>query len=125
MLYRLPVIEKYYLITTTSSHHADGTTQISSATSKWVRTAGCGTGEIIHEIGHAVGYQEHQPCEIDGGLAPIMMQQTFGTANNEIARPASRSADHEQVRTRALKSHPRPTGPTETSTKTLAHPTRG
>ena len=60
---------------------------------RWVRGATSFQGDIgsyrqyqvNHEIGHAVGYREHQPCEIDGGLAPIMMQQTFGTANDEIA----------------------------------------
>ncbi|MGF7123959.1 hypothetical protein J2X34_004400 [Rhodococcus sp. BE178] len=41
--------------------------------------------QINHEVGHAIGYREHQPCETDGGLAPVMMQQTFGTANNDIA----------------------------------------
>nr|WP_245721611.1 DUF3152 domain-containing protein [Nocardia crassostreae] len=41
--------------------------------------------QINHEVGHAIGYHEHQPCETDGGLAPIMMQQTFGTKNSEIA----------------------------------------
>lgn len=42
--------------------------------------------QINHEVGHAIGYQQHQPCETDDGLAPVMMQQTFGTANNEIAK---------------------------------------
>ncbi|SDD90548.1 Protein of unknown function [Rhodococcus tukisamuensis] len=42
--------------------------------------------QINHEVGHAVGYQQHQPCEADGGLAPVMMQQTFGTSNNDIAK---------------------------------------
>ena len=42
--------------------------------------------QINHEVGHAIGYAAHQPCETEGGLAPIMMQQTFGTANNDIAR---------------------------------------
>ncbi|MFC7447508.1 DUF3152 domain-containing protein [Rhodococcus daqingensis] len=42
--------------------------------------------QINHEFGHAIGYQDHQPCESDGGLAPVMMQQTFGTSNNDIAK---------------------------------------
>lgn len=41
--------------------------------------------QINHEVGHAIGYEQHQPCDQDGGLAPVMMQQTFGTANNDIA----------------------------------------
>lgn len=61
---------------------------------RWVRGAISYQGDIgsyrqyllNHEIGHAVGYERHQPCESQDGLAPIMMQQTFGTANSEIYR---------------------------------------
>lgn len=61
---------------------------------RWVRGAVAYQGDIgsyrqyliNHEVGHAIGYQAHQPCEVDGGLAPVMMQQTFGTANNDIAK---------------------------------------
>ncbi|MBF6174670.1 DUF3152 domain-containing protein [Nocardia blacklockiae] len=60
---------------------------------RWVRGASAFEGDIgsyrqyqiNHEVGHAIGYHEHQPCETDGGLAPVMMQQTFGTRNNDIA----------------------------------------
>ncbi|QBJ95294.1 DUF3152 domain-containing protein [Rhodococcus sp. ABRD24] len=60
---------------------------------RWVRGAIAFQGDIgsyrqyqiNHEVGHAIGYQAHQPCETDGGLAPVMMQQSFGTANNDIA----------------------------------------
>ncbi|MFF0491812.1 DUF3152 domain-containing protein [Nocardia sp. NPDC004068] len=60
---------------------------------RWVRGAVAFEGDIgsyrqyqiNHEVGHAIGYHEHQPCETDGGLAPVMMQQTFGTRNNDIA----------------------------------------
>ncbi|GAA5041422.1 DUF3152 domain-containing protein [Nocardia callitridis] len=60
---------------------------------RWVRGAPAFDGDIgsyrqyqvNHEVGHAIGYHQHQPCEVDGGLAPIMMQQTFGTENNDIA----------------------------------------
>ncbi|WP_097210585.1 MULTISPECIES: DUF3152 domain-containing protein [unclassified Rhodococcus (in: high G+C Gram-positive bacteria)] len=61
---------------------------------RWVRGAISFQGDIgsyrqyqiNHEVGHAIGYQDHQPCESDGGLAPVMMQQTFGTSNNDIAK---------------------------------------
>lgn len=42
--------------------------------------------QINHEVGHAIGFKQHAPCDVDGGLAPVMMQQTFGTANNDIAK---------------------------------------
>lgn len=38
---------------------------------------------INHEIGHAFG-QRHKPCGENGALAPVMMQQSFGTANNYV-----------------------------------------
>ncbi|GAC56385.1 hypothetical protein GOHSU_05_00240 [Gordonia hirsuta DSM 44140 = NBRC 16056] len=59
---------------------------------RWVRGALAFGGDdltyrqylINHEVGHGIGYEHHLPCEQNGGLAPIMMQQTFGTANSEI-----------------------------------------
>ncbi|WP_232322976.1 DUF3152 domain-containing protein [Hoyosella altamirensis] len=61
---------------------------------RWVRGALAFQGDIgsyrqylvNHEVGHAIGYPEHVPCESDGGLANVMMQQTLSTANNEIAQ---------------------------------------
>jgi hypothetical protein len=38
---------------------------------------------VNHETGHAFG-QGHRPCA--GGLAPVMMQQTFSVSNDEIVR---------------------------------------
>ncbi|MCK0438276.1 DUF3152 domain-containing protein [Gordonia alkaliphila] len=59
---------------------------------RWVRGASAFGGDdlayrqylINHEVGHGIGYEHHLPCEQNGGLAPIMMQQTFGTSNSEI-----------------------------------------
>ncbi|WP_143965677.1 DUF3152 domain-containing protein [Gordonia zhaorongruii] len=59
---------------------------------RWVRGATAFEGDdltyrqylINHEVGHGIGYEAHRPCEKNGELAPIMMQQTFGTANSEI-----------------------------------------
>ncbi|QNG21406.1 DUF3152 domain-containing protein [Rhodococcus triatomae] len=61
---------------------------------RWVRGAIAFQGDIgsyrqyliNHEVGHAIGYRDHQPCETQDGLAPVMMQQSFGTANHEIYR---------------------------------------
>lgn len=60
---------------------------------RWVRGAISFQGDIgsyrqylvNHEVGHAIGFREHPPCASDGGLAPIMMQQTLSTANDEVA----------------------------------------
>ncbi|MFC3241743.1 DUF3152 domain-containing protein [Gordonia humi] len=59
---------------------------------RWVRGATVFAGDdmtyrqylINHEVGHGIGYEHHRPCEENGALAPIMMQQTFGTANSDI-----------------------------------------
>jgi len=59
---------------------------------RWIRGATAFGGDdltyrrylINHEVGHGIGYEHHRPCEHEGALAPIMMQQTFGTANSEI-----------------------------------------
>lgn len=59
---------------------------------RWIRGAQSFEGDdlfyrqylINHEVGHGIGYEKHQPCKENGALAPIMMQQTFGTANAQI-----------------------------------------
>jgi hypothetical protein len=61
---------------------------------RWVRGAVPFEGDvgsyrqyaINHEVGHAIGYVRHQPCEQQGGLAPVMMQQTFSTSNDDGAK---------------------------------------
>ncbi len=60
---------------------------------RWVRGAVPFEGDIgsyrqyviNHEVGHAIGYTRHQACEKQGGLAPVMMQQTFSTSDDEAA----------------------------------------
>ncbi|GAC47429.1 hypothetical protein GOACH_03_04500 [Gordonia aichiensis NBRC 108223] len=59
---------------------------------RWVRGALSYEGDdvayrqylINHEVGHGIGYENHEPCKHDGALAPVMMQQSFGVANSQI-----------------------------------------
>lgn len=59
--------------------------------SRWVRGAVSFQGDdgsyrryaINHEVGHVFG-NPHVPCAQNGGLAPVMMQQTFSVSNNEL-----------------------------------------
>ncbi|TVT24650.1 DUF3152 domain-containing protein [Amycolatopsis rhizosphaerae] len=60
---------------------------------RWVRAALAFNGDlglyrqyaINHEVGHALG-NGHVGCQDNGALAPVMMQQTFGVANDYVAR---------------------------------------
>ncbi len=62
--------------------------------SRWVRGALPFDGDlgsyrqylINHEVGHGLGFAAHQPCQKDGALAPIMMQQTLSLNNGELKR---------------------------------------
>ena len=75
---------------------------------RWVRGAVPFQGDIgsyrqylvNHEVGHAIGYQRHEPCGENGALAPVMMQQTFSTNNDDDARfdPESVKADGKTCR---------------------------
>ncbi|MQA10794.1 MAG: DUF3152 domain-containing protein [Pseudonocardiaceae bacterium] len=71
---------------------------------RWVRGAKAFASDMItyrqyainHEVGHALG-NNHVGCGNDGDFAPVMMQQTFGVANNYVAKlntvdPSNRDA---------------------------------
>ncbi|KQB84118.1 DUF3152 domain-containing protein [Corynebacterium oculi] len=61
--------------------------------SRWVRGATPFQGDlgsyrqylINHEVGHGLGFSEHEPCGGDGELAPVMMQQTLSLNNSQLA----------------------------------------
>ncbi len=73
---------------------ADSQPRVFINEARWVRGAVPFEGDvgsyrqylINHEVGHAVGYQRHEPCDRQGSLAPVMMQQTFSTADDDEAR---------------------------------------
>ena len=75
---------------------------------RWVRGAVPFQGDvgsyrqylINHEVGHAIGYQRHEQCATDGELAPVMMQQTFSTSNDDAAKfdPGTVTPDGETCR---------------------------
>jgi hypothetical protein len=60
---------------------------------RWVRGAMAFQGDmtsyrqyaINHEVGHALG-AKHVGCPENGGIAPVMMQQTFGVSNDFVAQ---------------------------------------
>ncbi|MDY6048981.1 MAG: DUF3152 domain-containing protein [Corynebacterium sp.] len=60
--------------------------------SRWVRGTSVFQGDlgayrqymINHEVGHGIGFAQHDACTVQGGLAPIMMQQTLSANNSEL-----------------------------------------
>ncbi|OLT48262.1 hypothetical protein BJF85_13185 [Saccharomonospora sp. CUA-673] len=60
---------------------------------RWVRGAKAFSADLTgyrfyavnHEVGHAFG-NGHVGCETEGAAAPVMMQQSFGVANDYVAR---------------------------------------
>ncbi len=68
------------------------TRQVLINEARWIRGAISFAGDthsyrqylINHEVGHGIGYEAHEPCKHEGALAPIMMQQSFGTSNRDI-----------------------------------------
>jgi hypothetical protein len=73
------------------SCHDGGVVYLSAV--RWIRGAVAFKGDLAayrqymvnHEVGHSIG-KKHRPCIAAGGPAPVMMQQTFSTSNNEILK---------------------------------------
>jgi len=61
-------------------------------TARWARGAVAFQGNVVqyqqylvnHEVGHGLGFP-HIACEATGRLAPVMMQQTWGVADDYLA----------------------------------------
>lgn len=59
---------------------------------RWIRGATPFQGDLgsyrqyllNHEVGHGIGYANHQPCGKEGELAPVMMQQTLSLNNSRL-----------------------------------------
>ena len=66
--------------------------QVVLNTARWARGSVAFQGNIVeyqqymvnHEVGHGLGFP-HIGCEETGRLAPLMMQQTWGVANDYLA----------------------------------------
>ncbi len=100
-----------YQIKLESSCFYPPTHQVLINEARWVRGAISFAGDthsyrqylINHEVGHGIGYEAHEPCKQDGALAPIMMQQSFGTRNRDIM-----ALDPDMNANRALTCRPNP-----------------
>ena len=68
---------------------------------RWTRGAVAFQGNVVqyqqyvvnHEVGHGLGFP-HTPCPVARQLAPVMMQQTWGVANDYLA---ALGTDHVQA----------------------------
>jgi hypothetical protein len=92
--YEIPIETSCYNPSFAPDGASDGQPRVFLNEARWVRGAVPFQGDvgayrqylINHEIGHAIGYQRHEPCAENGQLAPVMMQQTFSTSDNDNSR---------------------------------------
>ncbi|MDQ3403864.1 MAG: DUF3152 domain-containing protein [Actinomycetota bacterium] len=76
-----------------SCYRADVDKRVVINLARWMRGAVAFNGDMLgyrqyainHEIGHAFR-NSHVGCSTEGALAPVMMQQSFGVANNYVAQ---------------------------------------
>lgn len=65
---------------------------------------------ISHEVGHVLG-EGHRPCPAPGALAPVMMQQSYGTSNaylHEINQTDPAGRDVVPANSNVCRSNPWP-----------------
>ena len=75
-----------------ASCYARGVKRVAINDARWTRGAVSFHGDLAsyrvyavnHEVGHALG-NFHQPCAVNGGLAPVMMQQSWSTADDDLS----------------------------------------
>jgi hypothetical protein len=80
---------------------------------RWVRGAVAFGGDMItyrqyainHEVGHAFN-NGHVGCAQEGALAPVMMQQTFGVANNFVAELNRAAGNKDPIEANGLTCKP-------------------
>lgn len=88
--YEIPIETSCY----NPNYAPDGQPRVFLNEARWVRGAVPFQGDvgayrqylINHEVGHAIGYPRHEPCGENGQLAPVMMQQTFSTSDDDNAK---------------------------------------
>lgn len=90
---------------------------------RWVRGALAFNGDlglyrqyaVNHEVGHAFG-NHHVGCATNGGLAPVMMEQSFGVADDYVydvnnAEPSNRGNVQRDGKVCKVNAWPYPQGP--------------
>jgi hypothetical protein len=101
---------------------------------RWVRCALAFDGDlglyrqyaINHEVGHAFG-NHHVGCATNGGLAPVMMEQSFGVSDNYVydvnnPEPSNRGAVQRDGKVCQVNAWPYPQGPNYPATAPPAAP---
>lgn len=99
----------------TSCFYSDGN-RVMINESRWIRGALPYQGDIggyrqyllNHEVGHGIGFASHQPCEGDGKLAPVMMQQTLSLDNSVLRKISNEDIYGEDNHTCVPNSWPYP-----------------
>ena len=82
---------------------------------RWVRGAVAFEGQlglyrqyaINHEVGHVFN-NRHVPCPANGALAPVMMQQSFGTSNDYLAQLTEENPQGLQIPRDGFTCRPNP-----------------